>query len=109
VHRSLLAGLAPFRIRRLAGEQRRHDLLLVRNDRGEDVGDHDRADDGADLVEGAAAREDVGENVGKRYQENVAADGEGEFMTGEAAAAGAFVQQEGECQAAEGEQGGLTW
>ena len=39
--------------------QRGDDLLLVRDDDAEDVDRHDRADEGADMDERAAAGEDV--------------------------------------------------
>jgi hypothetical protein len=55
VDRALLAGLAELRIGRLARDQGCDDLLLVRDDHGEDIGDYDGADDRAGLVEGAAS------------------------------------------------------
>jgi len=65
VQRALLADSAEARVRRLAPEQRRRDLALVRDDHHEDIGRHDGADDDADMDEGAAAREEMREDVGE--------------------------------------------
>jgi len=55
VNRSLFARLAEFWVGQLTGQHRSDDLLLVRNNHPKHIGDHDRSDDRADLVESAAS------------------------------------------------------
>jgi hypothetical protein len=107
VDRAFLAGLAELRVGRLAGEQRSDDLLLVRDDRQKHVGDHDGADDRADLVERAASAQHMREGVGEADQEQIAADREGKFVAGEARPAGGLIEQPCDEQAAETEQARL--
>ncbi len=72
VHRALLARFAQRRVGLLAREQRGHRLLLIGDDDDEDIRHHDGADQRADLGEGAAPAEHMGEAVGECDQEDVA-------------------------------------
>ncbi len=65
VQRALLADGAEPRVRRLARDQLRRHLFLVRDDHQKNIGGHDGADQRADMDECTAAGEDVLEQISR--------------------------------------------
>jgi hypothetical protein len=76
VGRALLAAPAVHGVGRAPGDQVGHHLALAGDDHHQHVGRHDGADQRADLHEGAARAEHLGEDVGQRDDEDEADGGE---------------------------------
>ena len=70
VQRTLLAGGAERRIRRLAADQSRRDLALGGNDHHEHIRRHNGADEHPDMDEGTAPRIDMGVTIGRDHDED---------------------------------------
>ena len=69
MQRALFADDAVTWIGRFAAQEHLGDLALVWDNDHEHIGGHDRADESADMNEGAASRKHVGEEPGRRYDQ----------------------------------------